>query len=225
MLAGLRKGLLRYLLELIFTAISIGAAYYYYQYQGQQIIISSYVFILTLVTLKILAWALRKIWRKIRRNKDEQPKPTMTTVLGGAFLGTAWGTLMAAIFILTLEIIPLDAFFENNKYKKTLQASQARKILLQHLPKNNPFLQNVSNMNKVGANEEAKARLSQQEQYQELMQHPVLQTALQDPETARQLKEKDILGLVKNPKIKALLNNGEFLKKLLNLNFKKALGK
>lgn len=217
--AGLRRGFWQYLLELLITALSLGASWCYYQ-QKHEILKSLLVFVCVFLGLSLLKWLLLSTKRK---EAAQKPSFSFANRFLGAILGFAWGTLIAAMLILATELLPVDTVFNHN-IKEELRASRACQILQRLIRiKEIAIVENISYMSKVRLDEKAKRKLMEQPKIQELLQRDCLKAIMEDPETASQLENKDFKNLLTNPKILKLLNDGQFVEELMKLDFKKAL--
>ncbi len=220
-LVGLRKGFWQYLLELLITAAGLSMAWLYYQ-QKHQIFTALFVFIWAVLGLSALKWFLQRA-----RRKKALPnlKPLRAHRLLGAILGSIWGIFIAALLILTLGLLPLKAAFSGN-IKEKIQNSHAYAIFQRVIPiKEISIVENISYISKIAEDKNAQLRLFEQTEFQEAFRHESFKAVMEDPQTLKQLKDKDLRNLLANPKILKLLNDGEFIEKLVGLDFKKALEK
>lgn len=217
-LFGLAKGFLLYTFELLTTAVSLGAGWFYYQ-QNHLLLKSFLVCLCVFLGLSILKWLLLR-----PSDKDASLRPSrsgLNRLLGGA-LGFLWGTIIATLLIFAIELIPLGHIAKNN-IQDQVRASTSFRLIKRVIPiEKVKILENISYMSKVHLSEEVKKRLTEQPKFKELLEHKSLKALMEDPETVNQLKNKDIQGLLKNRKIIDLLNDGRFVEKLLELDFKKA---
>lgn len=217
---GLRKGFWQYLLGLLITGISLTAGWLYYQ-NSQQVLTSLFLSICLFLGLALAKWFFLTIRQTIKRPRSTS---SFANHLGGAILGFAWGILIAMLFIFTLKCFPLAAIFKYD-LKQKLKVSRAYQIFQRLLPKSlSPALENLTYMSKVSLDEKAKLRLTEQAEFQQLSRHPHLKAILEDRKLLSQLEIMDLPRLLTNPRIHTLLNDGQFIEKLMKLNFKKALG-
>lgn len=218
-LAGLRKGFWQYLLELLITALALWASWLYYQ-QKHLILSSLLVFVWVFLGLSVLKWFLLRMRRK---RTGQQLSLSSTNRSCGAILGFIWGMFIVVLVIFTIDILPTAAVFKYN-IKEKIQASAVCRIFQRLIPlRKVAIVENISYMSKVSVDEEAKMRLGSQPEVQELLQHQHLKAIREDEEIVSQLENKELQKLLVNPKILKLLNDGEFVEKLLRLDFKKAL--
>jgi uncharacterized membrane protein required for colicin V production len=220
--AGLRKGFWQYLSELLITGIAFLTSWAFYQ-SSRQILKSLMVFLWVFLGLSALKWVLVKIAHK---KAGEKPSLSFVKSLGGAILGCAWGIFIAAVLVLSLELFPLEDLFEYN-IKQEIQDSRTSRILNRFISlKKFAVIENLSYISELSSinNEEAQIRFNEQPETQALLEHENFKAVRDDPETSAQLKNKDIPALLNNPKIIRLINDGEFVEKLLKLDFKKAVG-
>ena len=218
-LAGLRNGCWQYLLELLITAVSLGVAWSYYEL-GHEILKSLLLFVWIFLGLSLLKWFLLRARRK---RTPQKPSLSFDSRLYGAILGFIWGTFIAVLLVLTIDLLPSETVFSDN-IKQRVRASGACQIIQDLIPiKEVAIVENITYMSKVSLDEEAKMRLREQPEVQELLEHKYLNAIMEDPETLNQLQNKDFPRLLTNPKILRLLNDGQFIEKLMKLDFKKAL--
>jgi len=217
-LAGLRKGFGQYLLELSITALSLGAGWLYYQ-QRQQLLTALAVFLLVFLALSFL----NRLLLRAKQEKDVKTlKLSLRSLCWGATLGFAWGVFISVAAILALDLLPAEIVFSYG-LKKSLRQSHARRIVYQLLPiRKSALLENISYIGKVSLDKDAQLRLKEQPAYQELLQHEKLKAVMEDPELVKKLQNKNLAPLLANPKIINLLNDGQFVEKLMQLDFKKA---
>lgn len=217
-LFGLAKGFLLYIIELLITVISLGVAWFYYR-QNHLLLKSFLVCLCVFLGLSILKWLLLR-----PRRKDTSLAPSRSRInqlLGGA-LGFLWGTIIATLLIFAMELIPSGLIPKYN-IQDQVRASTSFRLIKRLIPTEKvKILENISYMSKVNLSEEVKKKLMEQPEFQKLLEHKSLKALMEDPETVNQLKNKDIRGLLNNRKIIDLLNDGQFLEKLLELDFKQA---
>jgi uncharacterized membrane protein required for colicin V production len=217
-LEGMRKGLAQYLLELLITAIGLVAGWFYYQ-KTSQVLKSFLTFLWIFLSLLFSKW----LFFKLRRKKIPQKSSfSFCNKLAGAILGALWGTLIVITFISIIEFLPLETLSKNS-YKQKVQTCKTYQMIYCLLPiRKFRVLENISYISKVSADEKAKMRLIKQPELQQLLEHHSFKAVMEDVETARQLQNKDLLSLLTNPKIINLINDGQFVEKLLKVDFKKA---
>lgn len=140
-------------------------------------------------------------------------------------LGCTWGIFIAAVLVLSLELFPLEGLFDYN-IKQKIQDSRTSRILNRFISlKKFAVIENLSYISKLfSIDEEAQIRFNEQPETQALLEHESFKAVRDDPQTSAQLQNKDIPALLNNPKIIRLINDGEFIEKLLKLDFKKAVG-
>lgn len=217
-LAGLRKGFWQYLAELLTIPISLGVAWYYYQ-SRHGIFKSIFIFVWVFLGLALLRWLLLGARQKKAPQKEYF---LFGNRFCGAILGLAWGIFITLLFVLTIDLLPCEAVFKYN-IKEKVQLSRARQITRRLIPiKEIGILENISYISKVNLDKNAKIKLWEQPEAQELLEYAPFKAVMEDPETLKQLQNKDLRGLLANPKIHKLLNDGQFIEKLLRLNLKKA---
>ncbi len=216
-LQGLRQGFLIYLLKLTVIAISLAAAWYYYQ-QSHQLIKSFLVFSSVFLGLLVLKVFLLGIGQKQPTEKSAFYYANRRL---GALTGCIWGTLVAALLIFAVELLPAEQIFKYN-IKEKVQASKAYLILNHFIPiKEVNIVENIRYMSKLGPDE--KAKLMEQPELKELLESDEFKAVMEDPQTLNQLQNQDLRGLSANRKILELINNGEIMEKMLKLDFRKAL--
>lgn len=210
---GWRKGFRMYLLELVVIAVSFLAGWYYYQ-QSQQVLKSIMVCVVVFAGLTFFRLVLTVIGKK---EAAGQAASSITNRFAGSVLGLLWGTLMAAALLLLFTLLPAQTL-AGYSLEKALETSRAFSLLQRlELSKNIPILESINYLRKASLDEEEKARLADQPQFQELLQNENMKAIIDDPQTQDQLNNKDIKGLLTNPKIRNLLNDGQFVEKLLKL--------
>ncbi len=210
---GMRKGFWHYLLELLTLAFSSWISWLYYQ-ENQRIISSFMVFAWVFLGLNLVRWLL------LRKRK---PSYSLPSLFGGSILGFIQGTLIAAMVILPLGFIPTSSLLGVNMAGR-LQSSRAYQMLNRLFPVQKlPVIRNISCLTQVSRSQESRDRLAEDPQVQELLKHKSFQAILSDPNAVKQLESHNLLQMLKNPKIIELINDGEFLEKMLKIDFKKVM--
>jgi len=218
-LDGWRKGFGQYFLEILITAISLLVAWCYYR-QSQEIFKSLFVFVWAFAGLRLLKWFLYRAWRK---SVSQKPGLSSINRFGGAILGSIWGIFIVSVIIFTLDLLPTESVFKYD-IKQEVRQSRSYQIVQRLIPANEiSAIENISYISEIGIDEEAKLKLAEQPEFQEIIQHESFKAIMEDPELAKQLQNKDLPRLLTNPKIHNLLNDGQFIEKLMKLDFKKAL--
>lgn len=218
---GWRKGFWQYSSELLITAVSLFIAWQYYQ-QNHQVFKSLLVFICVFLGLWLLKWFLLKVSEK--RAPQKTSFSSINRVLGLA-LGMIWGMFIVILVILSLDLLPTEKVLSFN-IQDDLRASYACPIAHRLVPiEKVGILENISYMSKISDNKEAQLKLMEQPEFEDLLQHKSFKAVMEDEELVNQLQNKDLRSLLGNPKIRELLNDGQFIEKIMQLDFKKALKK
>lgn len=217
---GSHKGFCLYLWELAITAVSLVMSWLYYQ-QNQMFFKSILVFVWVFLGLSILKWFILRNKRK--KGVSEASHPHFANWCGGGILGLIWGVLMATLVILALDLLPIDAVLGYNLKEKVQQSRSYQVICRVISTKEIPLLENIGYLSEVARDKNAQIRLAEQPELKAVIEHQSFKAVIEDPELVAQLENKDLVSLLKNPKIRNLLNDGEFLEKLMKLDFKKAV--
>ena len=215
-LVGWRKGFGQYFLDLLTIAIGLWVGWSYYQ-QGHEILKSFLICTGVIVSLSVL----KLLFSREPRPRKSSP-PFIDRVLG-VIMGAVWGTSVITLFIFGIGLLPLEQIFKYD-IKGKVKSSKTHQIINRLIPiKKIEVIDKLDNMAKVSLSQEAIKKLSEQQEFRNLLELKQLQAIIKDPETVNQLQNKDLQKLFANPKILNLLNDGQFIEELLKLDFKKAL--
>lgn len=215
-LVGWRKGFGQYFLDLIIIAIGFGVGLRYYQ-QGHEILKSFLICTGVILSLSLLKGVF------LREPRPRKSSPPFIDRILGVITGAIWGTSIVTLFIFGTGLLPLEQIFKYD-IKGKVQSSKAHRIISRLIPiKKIEVIDKLDNMAKVSLNQEAIKKLSEQQEFKDLLELKQLQAIIKDPVTVNQLRNKDLQKLLANPKILKLLNDGQFIEELFKLDFEKAL--
>ena len=220
--SGLRKGIVRLLIELALLCLAYFVSYFVYQ--------TTHNFILSIISFLILSLLfsiLTKIGFRILtsdKRRDYNKVSFINSLIGGIF-GLIWGAFGVFLILLAITLIP-DKLPYISSIKAKIEASRSFKAVSILTKKQTAKALNKKNASvQHSLSQKAPEQKAISKDLKELLTNQKIQSILSDEKTLEQIRDNDIMKIMNNPKIIDMLGDTELMKKLLEMHFKGELNK